>query len=697
MPHLPVSNEPYALFSNGTGYVSSVGAVSTYSFIQNTGLFTIVGRVFITSMGAAEYGILGNTTTNANKGFYLSVLTSKALNMIGTNGSSIAFNATSPSIANHVGKWLFFAVRGNGTLNSSIIRFSTGVDGSITHNTPTTTVTSLSSGDAAGVLGISALTSAGSNKFNGGISSMAIWNRNLSDAEVEDIFYNDVYSSSGCVSRWEADNVSTLNDSVGGYNGTLNSLSLITTGPLAVRNSVANYPYSLSFDSTASKYVLMSNNAAYAITSGGARIRFQASRLQKANARFFCIYASPTLNIDTYINSSNKIELFMMNGASIICNPSTNETVDCNKWHELFCTYDGTVGKIYLDGLLVKQANMSSPMSWSANPAIFLGCYGGGGDYTFSGNLTDFSLYSGTITAQDVLDVYKNGKVLSTEVANWGMTDGSGSTLTLTRGTGGNGTLTATVPYWSAYSPGKPRLSTGYVPTGIPNLRMWARADRGLSSSPTGGVSVLSDLTCQGQYFVQNTATLQPISVNQGINNLPSLQFDGSNDGMSTVTTLPSILPGTKNEYSYYIVAKPTAITNSAPDATAWLGDGLFIDASGYLGSLLRTDNGNQLYAYHFDSAAKLIAHPVSANEVYLHSVRFGSGVLASRKNNGSESTLSVGNVGASVAAINIGYGYITSRRFTGLFSELIFFNRKLSDAEDTLVRAYLSARYSIA
>lgn len=411
-----------------------------------------------------------------------------------------------------------------------------------------------------------------------------------------------------------------------------------------------------------------------------------------------CAYGAPSASPTGYlltIDASNNIVARLSGTASTAGVPAN---VYKNRWAMFTLTSDGTTMRFYIDGELVGVVSISPNIT---NGRFMVGSdLTSGGTEPFGGYLDEAEAWNICLTDEEVANLFRGIRPTGTRasIVYYKMDETIGSsTVTDSSGNGNTGNVTAGLVF-STFVPQRSRMNVGDIPLKMPNLSLWLRGDMGLdSSTTTGGLCIWEDLSGNNRHFFQGTSSLQPAHVLDGINSLPSIRFDGANDGMSSTVPSGTFLPSDRNAYSYYIVAKPTAITYNAADATAWLNDGCFVDTSGYIGSLLRTAGGGQLFAYHFDSGPKIINHSVSVNETYLHSVRFGSGTLASRKNNEAESTLAASTVGASSIIMNIGYGYTQSRVFTGQIAEIIMFSRRLSDEEDALVRAYLSNRYAIA
>lgn len=96
---------------------------------------------------------------------------------------------------------------------------------------------------------------------------------------------------------------------------------------------------------------------------------------------------------------------------------------------------------------------------------------------------------------------------------------------------------------------GKP-LSTAFDPISLGNLKAWYKGDSGVTLNGST-VSQWNDNSGYSNHLKQSTATNQPTFVASGINGLPSISFDGSNDVLAcdaSVTGLESM--------TFYIVMK---------------------------------------------------------------------------------------------------------------------------------------------
>ncbi|MGI9302296.1 MAG: RHS repeat-associated core domain-containing protein [Gammaproteobacteria bacterium] len=171
-------------FDGSTGRVDEIGATADYSFVQNTGIFTLEAWIRLDDHTAAINGqtIMASAVSTSKKGFMLlydnsAVVGSGVLRLLLLNGSRTAIvdarahNAIKDNDAHHV------VVTGDGT------NINFYVDG--VKQTAPETIGALSAGDASFRLSIGS----GYNRrhihlFDGVIDEVAIYSATLSDAQV---------------------------------------------------------------------------------------------------------------------------------------------------------------------------------------------------------------------------------------------------------------------------------------------------------------------------------------------------------------------------------------------------------------------------------------------------------------------------------------------------------------------------------
>jgi hypothetical protein len=167
--------------------VSNLGAASTFSFIENTGVFTIEAWIKLADPFAfGEQTIIGNTYTSAERGFFFVVENphsqfglALALSR-GQNGVPIIVSNSPNNLLVDSG-WHHVAATGNGT------NVTFYVDG-VAYPGSGTMVGPMGSGDAARAVDMGWDSNPGTNYFGGEIDELAIYNRALNSSEIRAIY-----------------------------------------------------------------------------------------------------------------------------------------------------------------------------------------------------------------------------------------------------------------------------------------------------------------------------------------------------------------------------------------------------------------------------------------------------------------------------------------------------------------------------
>ena len=73
-----------------------------------------------------------------------------------------------------------------------------------------------------------------------------------------------------------------------------------------------------------------------------------------------------------------------------------------NQLNNVVATFDGTIKRIYVNGVLVRTSGtLSGTVTQNTTGAAFIGIYGGGG-YPFNGRIAQTQIYNRALTAQEV-------------------------------------------------------------------------------------------------------------------------------------------------------------------------------------------------------------------------------------------------------------------------------------------------------
>lgn len=169
-------------------YIDNIGTTSSFSFIQNTGIFTICTWIKLNDFSAPSYFMGNNDGTGSQKGFYIGYRgTSGRLWIAMTDGAGTFLDMTRNNFFLN-SNWVFVTVVGNGTTcqfyrNGSI--FDTAGN-----------ITRLSTGDSRKPLTVGRINGYGISYWNGNVSQTSIYNRALTQDEIT-IIYNSTKTRYG--------------------------------------------------------------------------------------------------------------------------------------------------------------------------------------------------------------------------------------------------------------------------------------------------------------------------------------------------------------------------------------------------------------------------------------------------------------------------------------------------------------------
>jgi hypothetical protein len=104
------------------------------------------------------------------------------------------------------------------------------------------------------------------------------------------------------------------------------------------------------------------------------------------------------------------------------------------------------------------------------------------------------------------------------------------------------------------------------VPIPLSDLGLWLKADEGVATDGTLGVTGWNDLSGKGNHASQATAPFRPRLIYNAINGQPALRFDGSDDflDLPAATSSNMSLSDFRNGLTTFIVARPNVLQTSA-------------------------------------------------------------------------------------------------------------------------------------
>jgi hypothetical protein len=255
--------------------------------------------------------------------------------------------------------------------------------------------------------------------------------------------------------------------------------------------------------------------------------------------------------------------------------------------------------------------------------------------------------------------------------------------ISVTHATLGAATLAATAR-WTATS----------VTNATTGLVLWTKADSLTGAVANGGtVASWTDLSGHAHHAVQATASKKPTFKSSGLNSLPTLSFDGTDDSLTVAHTAAFLA----TRLSVFAVAKTNvsrdyqaivAKTSNAFDEGFLFGS---VDAasSGKLGLFVNAV-GNAAKLTVATGAFKVVSGTYDGSNV---KVRVSPSTVAN-------STAYAGNLNTSVNDLIIGdyngNASCVAGCWQGEMAEILLYDQALSDTDRLSVEAYLRAKYGL-
>ncbi len=215
------------------------------------------------------------------------------------------------------------------------------------------------------------------------------------------------------------------------------------------------------------------------------------------------------------------------------------------------------------------------------------------------------------------------------------------------------------------------------------NLSLWLRADKGVEHS-ANSISLWKDLSGNGNDVVQSTATAKPTFVSNSQNSLPTVQFDGTSDYMTTVGNVSLGTQTTIIAVSYInSAAGYMRLLHANSNAYILFGYNNNVFTSNY-GNGTAWNNLTANGGGTVNGTWKIITSVVNGT----NDLSYQNGVALAAKGAGKTAS----NAGLVVGAYTDG----TTQWFNGKLAELIVYNRALSAAERISVENYLAMKWGI-
>jgi hypothetical protein len=340
-------------------------------------------------------------------------------------------------------EWIHLACSWNGTtlriyVNAKLIYASTtGSSGAYSPNIT----------NAAFRIGRS-ISGATSYKFSGNFSESFLANAALSQSVIQNIYTRGVYPSSvRIIYRFQERGGTTVADSSGNANnGTVSSESLWnTSSPIETRLAPRDFRSSLTgFTAGTLTRLDVGNAAALQLTTGTVLAWFKSTGSRSAGSAIYSTIVSKDTNYAIYE--------FLGQLIAYDWNTTTNRAsgyyIPDNNWHLAAYVFESGVASgswVTMDAGPILTRFLMTTTSNASNLSI--GNQSSGSNQ-MRGNVGEVVVCSAKLTQNEIADYYYHGKIPSSAISRWRMSEGQGTLVADAIGSS-TGTLSgATLPTW---------------------------------------------------------------------------------------------------------------------------------------------------------------------------------------------------------------------------------------------------------
>ena len=252
-----------------------------------------------------------------------------------------------------------------------------------------------------------------------------------------------------------------------------------------------------------------------------------------------------------------------------------------------------------------------------------------------------------------------------------------------------------------------------FNPRSLPNLQLWLDATR-IAQANNTAVATWSDQSGNGYDATQGGSAARPTFIASGLNGLPVVRFDGTDDNLSVPSSTATFKFLHSDVSTVFIVAKAGVVADpgvtygflhngtgttsigfyirfiDASPNNDRIGHNIFFGTSGQTVLSNNTDN-NAFTANQFNFLS-VLSKPSDAVAAERSAISINGGVA--RKANSSTNTPSTSNatndliIGGSISS--------TTPFLNGDIAEIIVYNRALNTSELAQVHRYLARKWGI-
>jgi hypothetical protein len=391
------------------------------------------------------------------------------------------------------------------------------------------------------------------------------------------------------------------------------------------------------------------------------------SNISAGNVRYGLFYSAST---------NNKFSLVSQNTTNIFNLGTT--TPSANVWYHLAGVFESdTSRKLYVNGVEEAAGTDNVTFNNSANNRVNMGRHFFSSSF-LNGKLSDVRVWNTVRTAQQIADNY-NKRLIGNEsglVGYWKLDKGSGTTVADSTTNANAGTLNNGV-LWDNNEPFTEPIDDGTA------VRLW------------------SDQSGNGYDATQATSAARPTYIASGLNGLPVVRFDGTDDRMGLVSSSLGMLRNVGGATIFAVVKYPAnALGNISFSASVGTSSSARLSLVQDVSNKIQIA-GRRLDADSFESAIQpgtitniFVIHSGILNYSDAKAFNYINGAL-----NGTDDPFqTVGNTSDTNSNnISIGASGVPSNHLNGDIAEIIVYNRALNTSELAQVHRYLARKWGIA
>lgn len=347
-----------------------------------------------------------------------------------------------------------------------------------------------------------------------------------------------------------------------------------------------------------------------------------------------------------------------------------------NVWYHIAAVFTSATSRtLYVNAASEVTATASVTFNNSANNSVNMGRHFTTGAF-LNGKLSDVRIWNTARTAQEIADNYQK-RLIGNEsglVGYWKLDKGSGTTVEDSTSNANTGTITGAI--WDNSEPLTEAITDNTA------VRVWA------------------DQSGKGYDATQSTTAARPTYIASGLNGLPVVRFDGTDDRLALGASALGMLRNVGGASLFAVVKYGTAATNQVALMITRNGDNFFrlgilkTDSNNFRAIGRRLDaNGAQNVTSAQNLTSNFFIHSALANYQNTLLQQFINGALDGEKTDfqtsGNTSDTDSNNIaiGAEVAATFL----------NGDIAEIIVYNRALNTSELAQVHRYLARKWGIA